>query len=409
MLRSADETAETKPSPPLAVGRAAPRPVIRGIRGFHYRSPRWGLRPWFGMRLSAWLSLLVRNRCAVSLARLPTALLITLFAGINAMLGLGQTIVFGGRIKATKLADDPIFIIGHWRAGTTFLHELLALDDRFVWPTTHECFAPSHFLVSRWLAPLVRRFAPQHRPMDRMRFGLDRPQEDEWAIAMLGLGSPYETIAFPDHRPARQQFLGLRELPPGNLQRWETGFRRFLQSVQLRASRDGADRRSLLLKSPTHTARLSVLCRMFPEARFIHVVRDPAELFASTVRLWTVLFDVYGCHKPHREALPGGVPSIAEYVLLMLPLLYRDFDRARAAIPPERWCDIRFEDLVRDPTAEIEQIYRQLRLGSFASVREKIASYVDEFGAERSEYELPPELRAEVAARWRDYRERYGY
>jgi hypothetical protein len=366
------------------------------------------------MRFSAWLSLVLRNRGAVSRARLPTVLLITAFALVNSLLGVAQTLIFSRRIRATKLANDPIFIIGHWRAGTTLLHELLALDPRFVWPTTFECFAPSQFLVSRWLSPLLRRFTPERRPMDDMRFGLDRPQEDEWAIAVLGLGSPYETIAFPDHRPAQRQFLGLQDVSPARLRRWENGFHRFLQSVQLRANREGPDltggkRRTLLLKSPTHTARLPVLCRMFPGARFIHIVREPSELFASTVRLWTVLFDVYGCHKPHRDAPAAGVPSIADYVLQMLPDLYRGFERARSAIPPERWYDLRFEDLVADPLAEVERIYGHFRLGSFDAVRESIACYVDESGNVHSAYELPPELRAEVAARWHDYRQRYGY
>ncbi|HZT89443.1 MAG TPA: sulfotransferase [Stellaceae bacterium] len=395
---------EARPDAPPAASR-----VVRPHRGFHYRYPRWGLRPWFGMPLAPWLSLLARHRFAVSRARLPTVLLITVVAAINSLLGAFQALLHGRRIAAIPLGDDPIFIIGHWRAGTTFLHELLALDERFVWPTTYECFAPGHFLVSRWLAPLLRRLAPARRPMDAMQFGLDRPQEDEWALALLGLGSPYETIAFPDHRPVRDEFLTLRGLAESTLRRWQAGLRCFLQSVQLRAEREGRGARCLLLKSPTHTARVAMLCRMFPKARFIHVVRDPEELFASTVRLWTVLFDIFGCHKPHRDGLPNGTPGIEEYVLRTLPLLYDDFDHAREAVPAHRWHEVRFEHLVDDPIGEIEEIYRRLELGSFETVRRRLSEYVRGNDGARSEYALPPELRGEVAARWAEYRRRYGY
>src|SRR5262249_33511021 len=43
----------------------------------------------------------------------------------------------------------PIFILGHWRSGTTLLHELLALDDRLLSPTTFQCFNPQRFLLTR--------------------------------------------------------------------------------------------------------------------------------------------------------------------------------------------------------------------------------------------------------------------
>jgi hypothetical protein len=251
--------------------------------------------------------------------------------------------------------------------------------------------------------------------MDGMRFGLDRPQEDEWAMALLGLGSPYETIAFPDGRPVRPEFLGLDGIGEVALRRWEAGFRRFLQAVQFRAERNRRDRRDtgarhpLLLKSPTHTARLTVLCRMFPRARFIHLARDPIEIFASTVRLWTVLFDIYGCQKPHRGALPGGVPSIDEYVLRTLPLLYRGFEQASAAVPRERWYDLRYEDLADDPIGEVERVYRHFRLGAFETVRPRLLSYLDKWGEGRSVYDLPAELRSEIAGRWAEYARRYGY
>ena len=49
------------------------------------------------------------------------------------------------------MGDDelpaPVFVIGHWRAGTTLLHELLVRDPRHTYPNTYDCFGPNHFLL----------------------------------------------------------------------------------------------------------------------------------------------------------------------------------------------------------------------------------------------------------------------
>jgi hypothetical protein len=62
-----------------------------------------------------------------------------------------------------------------------------------------------------------------------------------------------------------------------------------------------------MLKSPTHTARLHILREMFPQAKFIHIVRDPCEVFSSTVRLWRALFETQACQKPDLAGGPNGV------------------------------------------------------------------------------------------------------
>ena len=70
-----------------------------------------------------------RDRCAV----------------VNSVLSFLQTLIYGRAVARTELNRAPIFILGHWRSGTTYLHELLVLDERFAFPTTYECFAPTTF------------------------------------------------------------------------------------------------------------------------------------------------------------------------------------------------------------------------------------------------------------------------
>jgi hypothetical protein len=363
------------------------------------------------MSLSAWLRLLRRNHFAVSPSRLPRAAVMTAAALFNSHFARRQERRHGRRIAETELAAPPVFIIGHWRSGTTFLHELLALDARFLWPSAYECFAPGHFLVTQgWAKRHLSRFLPAYRPMDRMRFGFDRPQEDEFALFNLGLGSPYETIAFPNRRPAGHDCLDPAALSAERRAAWEAGFLHFLQAVQWRARRrDPSATGRMLLKSPTHTARLAVLRRMFPEAAFVHLVRNPYELFASTKRLWTALFAREGLQNPRLGALKGGVPDLDEHVFATLERLYRDFPREAAALPERQFCEIRYEDLAARPLEVLERLYDHLGLGDFAAVRGRIADALAGLDHVPNRHRLTTREEEEIRRRWAFYFARHGY
>ena len=128
--------------------------------------------------------------------------------------------------------------------------------------------------------------------MDRMKAGFDRPQEDEFALCMLGLPSPYATIAFPNHPAANPEYLDLETVPPTALERWKQGFLWFLKCLTYKQGK------RLILKSPPHTARIKVLREMFPDAIFLHIVRDPYVVFPSTVNLWRSLYLTHGLQIP---------------------------------------------------------------------------------------------------------------
>jgi omega-hydroxy-beta-dihydromenaquinone-9 sulfotransferase len=366
------------------------------------------------MVASAWLRLLVRNHFAVSPARLPFTLLGFVISLLNSILGLVQTLIFARRIRACLIEEPPIFIIGHWRTGTTFLHELLMLDERLTAPTTLECFAPADCMV---LDQLLRHFfnfaLPPRRPMDNMPVGWDRPQEDEFALMNLGLRSPYEVVVFPNHRRTRDPFLDMSDLTPQQIETWKAGFLSFLQQVNLRSKKEHTDSESaprIVLKSPQHTARLHILRQMFPEAKFIHIVRDPCEVFPSTVQLWRALFDTQGCQKPEFGALADDVPNIEQYVFDGMDLLYRNFFREIAEIPARNFCQLRYEDLIRAPVEELARIYGQLELGSFDKIRPKLEAYVHGLdGYKTNQHHISPHQRAEVCRRWDWYMQRFGY
>jgi hypothetical protein len=350
------------------------------------------------MDLLAWLRLLARNRFDVSPSRVPAALGITLVAAVNTGLRCVQSLRFARAVARVEIAPDPVFIIGHWRTGTTMLHELLALDPRHRCPTTYESLCPNHFLISdrlvrRWLWFIL----PRTRPMDNMRVSFDRPQEDEAALCNRGVPSPFATVAFPNRPPQYPRYVDLEDLSPGELARWEKGFRAFLQELLFK--RPG----QLVLKSPQHTFRLKTMNRMFPRSRFICLVRDPYALFPSTVHFWTRMYETHGLQRPNLE-------SLEDHVFATFSAMHERLEEARAGIDPARFLDLRYEELVADPVATVRAVYERFQWPDFSSVEPAIVKY-----AERSKryktnrYELSPELRRQVARRWAPYIEKYGY
>ncbi len=323
---------------------------------------------------------------------------VTPMAAVNSLLAGVQTAVYGRRARAVDVPDDPVFIIGHWRTGTTMLHELLALDPAHRCPTTYESLSPNHFLLSE---QLVRKFArflvPRTRPFDNMRMSFDRPQEDEAAIALRGVPSPFLTCAFPRRPPQHPAYVDLDELSPQQLARWQAGFRKFLQLLLLH--RPGR----LVLKSPQHTNRLSVLCAMFPRARFIYLVRDPYVVFPSTVHFWTIMYERYGLQR-HDPA------KLREQVLVDFTHMHERVAKTRAAIDPERFFELRYEHLVENPVAAVEAVYNSLDLGDFAAVRPALEQDAQRRRRYRTnQYALDAATRGEITRRWAAYIQQHGY
>ena len=352
------------------------------------------------MTVSAWFRLLTRNRFRIGWRRVYALATVTAFSLFNSVTRLEQWLMVGWQVKA-ELAQPPLFVLGHWRTGTTLLHELLVLDPGHTCPTTYECFAPSHFLITEGTAiPLLAFLLPSRRPMDNMAAGWRRPQEDEFALCNLGLPSPYLTIAFPNEPPQDPEYLTLQNVPPRALERWKRVFHRFLAEVDFRAGR----RKRIVLKSPPHTGRVKVLLDMFPDAKFVHIVRDPLAVFPSTAHLWRTLYAVQGLQSP-------DFADLEERVFQGLIDMYHCFERDRPLIPQRNLCELRYEDLVADPAKELGRVYDELGLPGFGAVQPALEKFLaDMRDYETNRYpEVSPKLRRRIEQRWRDYATRYGY
>lgn len=377
---------------------AAPAPTTPPAKPEIVKKPEWAPRMWEGCDFFTWLGLLFRHHFAVHPRYWYIAVIVTCVSFTHTLLRLLQDAIFGRAIRKTELKGPPIFIVGHWRTGTTLLHELMICDERFGYPTTYECMDPHHFLLTEgiftnWLHFLM----PSSRPMDNMKAGFNRPQEDEFALCMMGAGSPYTMIAFPNHPPEGQEYLDLDTLPQRKLRRWKRAFKRFLRCVTYKSGK------RLVLKSPPHTARIATLKQMFPGAIFIHIVRDPHVVFPSTVNLWRTFQKAHGMQVPTHE-------GVEEYVMKTFVHLYDKLEEAKKSLPAEQFYELRYEDLIKDPAGEMRKIYDHFQLGGFEQFLPRLQEYLTTIkGYETNKYELSEVQRAEIERRWSAVLERYGY
>ncbi len=353
---------------------------------------------WMGIDFFAWLRLLGRNRFAISLAKLPLVLLVTCVAVVNTLLRWLQALCYGAAVRQVEVPDDPLFIIGHWRTGTTMLHELLALDPHNRCPTTYESLSPNHFLLSE---RLVRRLAswmlPRTRPFDNMRMSFDRPQEDEAALCLRGQPSPFLTVAFPRRPVQDPQYITLDCLTPRQLSAWKQRLLKYLRLLIYK--RPGR----LVLKSPQHTSRLPALKKMFPRAKFIYLVRDPYVVYPSTVHFWKTMYEIYGLQSFEME-------SVHEQVLSTFAQMHERIEQTRSLIAGTHFYELRYESLVDNPVGQMELLYESLDLGDFETIRPGVEKYAERSRRYRTNrYELDPATRDAISQRWSDYIKQHGY
>ena len=274
------------------------------------------------------------------------------------------------RVEEVSFDPPPVFIVGHWRSGTTLLHNLLSRDPGFCFPTVVDVLRPYDFypnpldFVTR---RVVLRFLPRTRPMDDVRLDSDLPQEEELALATMGAPSFFNCIYFPKRMTSVfAQDVLFAGADDKSLSIWREALRYYL--AKLSALNPG---RRLLLKNPAHSARIPLLLALFPGAKFIHIHREPSAVFHSMRNFYHRMLPIL--------ALQGYRPAdIDGLILWAYPELMNRLLDSLAVLPPGDAIVVRYDELVADPANTIKRIYREGNLGDFERVKYAIEAYARE-------------------------------
>lgn len=351
-----------------------------------------------GITFHQWIHLLRQERFAVDLARLPRALAITLQSLKNSAFHYYERHRYDSLVGGVRV-EPPLFVLGHWRSGTTHLHHLLAQDRRFAFPNGYQTAFPHTFLTTEARdARLLSFFVPKRRPMDNMELSLALPQEDEFALCTSCLKSPCMAWIFPRRREHFGRYLSFRNASPDEIAEWRAAFHLFLKKLTWKY------RRPLVLKSPPHTCRIRLLLEMFPGAKFVHIHRDPYVVFQSTRKTFLTMFDWQGLQKP-------DLGDLDDWILEQYREMYEVCFAERSLIPPGCYHEMAFEELEKDPMGEMRKVYGALDLPDFRAVEAEMRGHIARLRTYRkNEFSDPePELKARISSMWGSTIDEWGY
>ncbi len=353
-----------------------------------------------GVRLDVWLKLLKENK--IDKKFYLQAAVITMESALLTPLAYLEYLLFWLPIQFTKLEKDPIYVVGFWRSGTTYLQNLLTRDPQFGWfdPVSTITFSNS-ILLRKPLTMLARNGLKGARAMDNLEFELELPMEEAHAFTNLTDLSISHMMAFPDHGKGGKYVNAIftDALSSKDRKRFYSVYNYMLKKLTF--MKGG---KQLLLKSPDNTARIAFLKRAYPRAKFINIYRNPYTVVRSALNMFRIEMDKY--------ALSESVSDqyLLDRVCLIFERVYRRAFRDLDRLGPCDKIEIKYEEFVEHQEEYIEQIYKQLGIRNYDKAYPYLKEYMDSMKEyQTNTYDYSPELIQRVNDRLAFYFERYGY
>ncbi|MBQ7646521.1 MAG: sulfotransferase [Clostridia bacterium] len=310
-----------------------------------------------------------------------------------------EYVLYYSRIKKEKI-KGPLFILGHWRSGTTLVQYLLAQDKNFGNFDPVFNFAFNFYYTLGWLfRPLTKGSLSERRPQDNMRLSLDLPLEEYMAFAKIEADSLYPVNYFPMSFKKYMNNSYWQDFPRKKADKLEKKYDRMLKKAS-----HYNKHKMLLLKSPDNTGRMTELYRMYPEAKFINIYRNPYTVIRSTMHLYKSVFDLWTL-----QDLPDE-ETLEDMVIDNFKRMYESYFKALKVIPEGLVYEIRFEDFEKDPYPYLKEAYEKLDLGDYEKAKPGFEEYMKaEKDYKKNEYDYPERLKQKVDEKLGFFFEHYGY
>ncbi|MFC1629245.1 sulfotransferase [Gemmatimonadota bacterium] len=349
------------------------------------------------------IRLLLENR-PISFSRIPIAIAYLIRACFLFPMHVIERLFRSRSIRATSLPDTPVFIIGHYRSGTTLLHKLLLTDERWGYITVYDMLLPHSGKRGRKiLKPIMQKLIDvlklKHLHFNNYLVNLDDPiEEDYYTITQGSPLSGFWSEVFPRNRQTYVE-QNILLTTPLQQEHWKDAYLYLLKKIS--TLHDG---KRLLLKNPPNTSRVRFILDLFPEAKFIFIYRNPYQVYYSTFFLWQrTLERYYVLQKISNE-------ERAELIFSLYTGIMTQMEEDRALIPPGNLIDIRYEDLKDDPYGQIRSIYERFDIPGFDEAESDLISQIEkESDYTVYRYSYDDETQAEVYRNWGYFIDKWGY
>lgn len=360
------------------------------------RSKTW----WFslaGIPLFSWIKL-NKEFGPVDRKYLVYAIAMTMLSIMMVPARVLQKLIYSRKIRKVVMHQDPIFIIGFWRSGTTWLHNILSQDERLGYVTLKQALFSSFFLVMPkffWGGLDISK--QKKRAMDNIMFSLDSPEEHALSVYA---NSPWYArfpscfaqvcVFFPKALKKCREYC----LLPESQSEFE---RNIYKKALLKVCKTATfiyKGKQLILKDPRDTAWIKQILEVFPRAKFIYLYRNPYDIYYSTIHMFETQSRQLSFQELSRQ-------SIEENVLAIYPQLLKHYEQDKQLIPKGNLIEIKFEDFERNTLKELERIYSTLSLPNFLDVKEKMTAYLNSNkNYKKNEFVIDDHIKNMIRNKW---------
>ena len=315
--------------------------------------------------LTLWIKLRMQNKLSSKRRKMRTKIVLFIIASAP-FRWLQSLFLFFKLSKVDLKNNQPVFVIGHWRSGTTHLHYLLAQDNQFSYLEAFQAFFFKVAFVSKtFMRPVLNYFMPSTRPQDNIKIDASAPTEEEHPLTNLTEKSGMQTFFFPQNTSYFDKYNVFKNTKDKEIKAWKKVYHKMLRQIALYHGKD----KKLLLKNPHNTARIKVLLDLYPRAKFIFIHRNPYDVYQSNIHLYNKTIKTQFLQE-FSEA------EIKERVLYCYEETLKKYISDRNEIPKENHIEISYKELSNHPINSIEKIYKHLDLGDFEKVKPNIIKYL---------------------------------
>ncbi len=313
-----------------------------------------------------------------------------------------ENLRFRRKIRKTKIEKDPIFIIGFFRTGTTYLHLMFAKDKNLGYMSNLEGYTPNFYLsFEKMSRDLLQASLPPTRPMDNVPLLLDEPIEEEYAVGAKSIYSIYNALIWPKKFDYFSKFLTFEDCSSCDINKWEETYHRALQKVTFKKGG-----KQLVLKNPPNAFKIKYLLKMYPKAKFIYTYRNPYTLFTSMYKFWLKTCEIFSV-----QDFVNDYGKIKDGFLRLFNESLKKLAETKDLIPLENYIEIKYEDFVENPVSHMKKIYKKFKIDGYEEAEPKFIEHYNnqQKGYVANEWDIRDDVIEEVNKHWNVYREKFGY
>ncbi len=353
-----------------------------------------------GMSLPVWIKFLAKNKFAIDLRALPKVLFMTGNIVLNSPFQLYEALKYNKGIKRIKV-ERPVFIIGHPRSGTTYLQYVLSKDPNFCFCTTNDALIPNAFLsIGGFTRLILKKAMPATRPQDNIKAGADKPKEEEFAIGSMCTTSMVHGYYFPKNiNKIFNDSVVFEGNSKNEINTWKKHLDFFIKKIIYKYKG-----KRILLKSPANTGRVKEILELYPDACFIHIHRNPYEVYQSNEKLYEKILPLLGFQQVDNEL-------IKDFIIDSYEKMYKKYINDRLMVPANQLIEMSYVDFVSSPLEQLERAYAHLNLGDF----EKAKIYLKEEIKDAENYQknsyidIDESTRKLINEKWSFFFNEYSY